>query len=176
MQKVSVEGIILDLLTNAPVLILKNEKGKVLPISIGIFEAYAILAVFEKTSIQKRPLTHDLIKKLINSLSAEFLRLEIHSLKNGVYYANLIISTGNKQQKIDCRPSDGIAVALRFQGDIFVADNLLEETLSVTYGKGTKFFKTARSDAPISEAEAENMRKTLDGMSAEEFWKEIMEK
>ncbi|HNS31735.1 MAG TPA: bifunctional nuclease family protein [bacterium] len=175
MEKVSIEGVILNARTNAPVLILKGSKGNILPIAVGIFEAQSILLVLEKTSFL-RPLTHDLIKRVVESLSAEFLRLEIHTIKNSVYFAHMVLRTGDRIEKIDCRPSDGIAVALRFNGNIFVADSLMSAPESVKYSKSAKFFKTGRKGSPIGQSEAEEFRKMIEGMSAKDFWKEINEK
>jgi len=172
MERVGIEGIVLNLLDNSPVLILKSKKGKVLPIAIGIFEAQSILIALEKASFA-RPLTHDLIKNIINSFSAGFIRTEIHSIKGGVYYANLVVRKNGKIEKIDCRPSDAIAVALRFNGEIFVEENLMEEAEIVKNGKDIKFFKTGGIDRPIDTKEAEEFRKEIENMNPGDFWKEI---
>jgi len=89
MKRVYVEGVVLNILTNTPIVILKSEDGKVLPIVIGIFEAQSILIVLEKANFP-RPLTHDLIKNIINKLNCKLRCLEIHSLIDNVYYANLV--------------------------------------------------------------------------------------
>lgn len=175
MKKVEIEGVVLNLLTNSPVLILKDSRNKVLPIAVGIFEAQSILAALDKASFA-RPLTHDLIKNIIESFSAEFLRMEIHSLKNGIYYAHLVIRRGSKTEKIDCRPSDGIAIALRFNAEILVADRLLGKAEIIKNGKDTKFFKTGGIDGPIGKKEAEELRKRIENINPEDFWKEMKKK
>jgi len=172
MEKVSIEGIILNLRTNSPVLVLKGENGRKLPISVGIYEAQSILLVLEKHSFL-RPLTHDLFKSLFEIFSAEFLRLEIHSVKNGIYYAHMVIRRGERTETLDCRPSDGIAVALRFKADMFAEDNLMKDADVVRYGAKGKFLRTG---GPIDEKEAEVLREMIDSMSPQDFWKNIKEK
>lgn len=101
-----------------------------LPILIGPFEAQAIQLCVETTR-PDRPLTHDLLKTIMDRLDATLDRVLIDDLWNSVYYAKLILITGDQEIEIDARPSDAIALAMRFEASIYVAEGLLEADLSV---------------------------------------------
>ncbi|MGC8976426.1 MAG: bifunctional nuclease family protein [Candidatus Ratteibacteria bacterium] len=174
MKEVFVEGVVLNLLTKTPIVILRSEDGRVLPIVIGIFEAQSILLVLEKTEFS-RPLTHDLIKILINVLKGKLQYLEIHSLIENVYYANLVIEVNGKIEKIDCRPSDGIAIALRCKVPIFASEDLLENPDVIKYYDTKDFIKSNKFDKPIDKKEAEEFRKILENINADDFWKKLKE-
>ncbi len=173
MVKVDIEGVVLNLLSNSPVVILKSAQGKILPIVVGIFEAQSILLVLEEASFP-RPLTHDLIRNVIEVLGYRFLRLEIPAVKNNVYYANMIVQKGKVVKSIDCRPSDGIALALRFRAPIYAEESLLSKVEIVKYYEGSrKFIKSKGLDKPIGKKEAEEFRKTIENISAKEFWEKL---
>ena len=172
MIKVEIEGIVLNLLNKSPVVILKSKTGKILPIVVGIFEAQSILFVLEE-AVFPRPLTHDLMKNIINSSGCKFVRLEISMIKENTYYANIIVQKGEETVKIDARPSDGIALALRFKAPIFVEENLLEDVEIIKYYDSKSFLKANDLAKPISKKEAEDFRKVIEGMSAKEFWKKM---
>ncbi|HDN97936.1 MAG: bifunctional nuclease family protein [Candidatus Omnitrophota bacterium] len=174
MVKVNVEAIVLNLTTNSPVVILKSKEGQILPIVIGIFEAQSILLVLEKSSFP-RPLTHDLTKNIIKNLGAEVVRVEIHSLKDNIYYADIILKKDDEIKRLDCRPSDGIALALRFNAPIFVSEELLEDAEIIKYYEGKEFLKSNDLNKPIGEKEAEEFRKIIENLSAKEFWKKLKE-
>ncbi|GAC1447994.1 MAG: bifunctional nuclease family protein [Vulcanimicrobiaceae bacterium] len=120
----------IDLLTHDPVVILKDLEGKrFLPILIGPFEATAIALALEGTAVP-RPLSHDLMRTMLESLHATLEQIVIHDIKESTFFAKLIVRSGGDTQEIDARPSDGIALALRMQAPIFVADKIvLEETV-----------------------------------------------
>lgn len=167
-----VESVVFNLLDYSPVVILKSEKGKVLPIVVGIFEAQAILLVIEEASFP-RPLTHDLMKNIIGELGGEFLRMEIYALKKNTYYARLIIKKGEEIKEVDCRPSDGIALALRFKAPMFAEESLLADIEIVKTYEGKKYFKANKLDKPITKKEAEEFRKFIEGVSAKDFWEKL---
>lgn len=172
MERVEIEGIVFNLLDYSPVIILKSEKGKVLPIVVGIFEAQAILLVIEEVTFP-RPLTHDLMKNIVEELGWELLRMEIHTLKKNTYYARLILKKGEELKRIDCRPSDGIALALRFKAPMFADESLLADIEIVKTYEGKKFFKTGKLDQPITKKEAEEFRRFIENVSAKEFWEKL---
>ncbi|HOK56132.1 MAG TPA: bifunctional nuclease family protein [bacterium] len=174
MKKVYVDGVVLNILTSTPIVILKSENGKVLPIVVGIFEAQSILFVLEKAKFP-RPLTHDLMKIIIEKLKGKIQKLEIHSLKENVYYADLVIEVNGKIERIDCRPSDGIAIALRFDVPIFASEDLLENPDIIKYYDSDDFIKSNKFDRPIDKKEAEEFRKIIENLSAKEFWKRLKE-
>ncbi|HTW86090.1 MAG TPA: bifunctional nuclease family protein [Candidatus Sulfotelmatobacter sp.] len=130
MRQMKVDKLGIDLLTHDPVVILKDLEGKrYLPILIGPFEATAIALALEGTSVP-RPLSHDLMRNLLESLSAKLEQIVIHDIKESTFYAKLVVRTNGDVQEIDARPSDGIALALRMQAPIFVSDKIaLEETV-----------------------------------------------
>jgi bifunctional DNase/RNase len=131
MRQMKVDKLGIDLLTHDPVVILKDLEGKrYLPILIGPFEATAIALALEGTAVP-RPLSHDLMRTLLESLSAKLEQIVIHDIKDSTFFAKLIVRTNGDVQEIDARPSDGIALALRMQAPIFVSDKIaLEETVA----------------------------------------------
>ena len=122
-----VGGLVLDPNTQAPVVVLKDESGKIhLPIWIGIAEATSIASAIKQINMG-RPLTHDLMYEIFNQAGLSVQRVVITDLKDSTYYAELIISMGDKIFIVDSRPSDAIAVALRAAAPIFVAEKVLEQ-------------------------------------------------
>jgi bifunctional DNase/RNase len=112
--------------TNRPVLILKNEEaGKILPIWIGPYEAYAIMMAIEGVE-PTRPQTHDLIKGLLEALDANVVRVVVNDLADNTFYARLYVETAEGMTEVDARPSDAIAVALRTDAPIYVAREIIE--------------------------------------------------
>lgn len=110
---------------NAFVLVLKEVDGnRRLPIIIGAFEAQAIALELEGVEAP-RPMTHDLIKNLIDTFSFNLSEVYIHELKDGTFYAKLIFEDSGFE--IDARPSDAIAIAVRCNCPIFVSEELIEE-------------------------------------------------
>lgn len=97
-----------------------------LPIIIGMFEAQAIAIEIEKI-IPNRPMTHDLFKSFANSFHFHVEEIVISDLKEGVFFAKIVCSDGLKKSEIDARPSDAIAVGLRFDAPIFTFENILAE-------------------------------------------------
>lgn len=111
---------------NAYALILKEADGdRRLPIIIGAFEAQAIALEMEGV-MPPRPMTHDLMKTLIDSLGTNLDEVFISDLRDGTFYAKLIFESIGLE--IDARPSDAIALAVRFNSDIFVKKEILDET------------------------------------------------
>ena len=120
-----VRSLTIDHASNSPVVVLHNEEqGKALPIWIGHFEAQAIAMEMEGIS-GPRPLTHDLMKKIIEGLEAEVDRVVIDDLRNQTYYASIHLLSHGNELRIDSRPSDAIALALRFRKPILVNASLL---------------------------------------------------
>lgn len=131
MRQMKVDKLGIDLLTHDPVVILKDLEGKrYLPILIGPFEATAIALALEGTPVP-RPLSHDLMRTMLESLQAHLEQIVIHDIKDSTFFAKLVVRTNGDTQEIDARPSDGIALALRMQAPIYVSDKIvLEETVA----------------------------------------------
>jgi uncharacterized protein len=130
MRQMKVDKLGIDLLTHDPVVILKDLEGKrYLPILIGPFEATAIMLALEGQQVP-RPLSHDLMRMLLNSLNAKLEHVVIHDMKDSTFFAKLVVRTEGNVQEIDARPSDAIALALRMEAPIYVTDKItLEETV-----------------------------------------------
>jgi len=127
-REMIVGGLTVDPYTNTPIVILKDpESEDVLPIWIGFFEASAIATQLEKVKLA-RPMTHDLMKNILETLGAKVLRIEVTELKENTYYALIHIELDGKVYEIDSRPSDAIALALRTGASIFVNEEVLEKS------------------------------------------------
>lgn len=127
MRQMKVDKLGIDLLTHDPVVILKDLEGKrFLPILIGPFEATSIALALEGASVP-RPLSHDLMRTLLETLDAHLEQIVIHDIRESTFFAKLIVRTNGELQEIDARPSDGIALALRMQAPIFVSDKIILE-------------------------------------------------
>lgn len=108
-------------------LILNEAEGnRRLPIIIGTFEAQAIALELEHIK-PPRPMTHDLLKNIIQSFGAELNQVFINDLSEGTFYAQIIYNQNGEQLEQDARPSDAIALAIRFNAPIFVSEEILEE-------------------------------------------------
>jgi bifunctional DNase/RNase len=125
MVEVHVIRLAIDGVSNAHVVILQEKGGeRLLPIWIGSAEADSIL--MEINNVKKeRPLTHDLCKTLIAGLGGELRRVQITRVAKGTYYAEMHIVRGGEVVQVDARPSDSIAIALRFPAPIFADESLL---------------------------------------------------
>jgi len=126
--KVRVGAIMLDPVTNVPVIILKDDDEKhSIPIWIGIVEASAIAVQLEKVPVT-RPLTHDLLKNMIGLLGATVDRVDVTDLKNNTFYAIIHVTFNGQHIEVDSRPSDAIALALRTESPIFVHKRVIEKS------------------------------------------------
>jgi bifunctional DNase/RNase len=131
MVEMRVRGLATDASSKNPVVILTDlSETRFLPIWIGPSESDAILLALENIQVP-RPTTHDLMKSAIEALKGKVDRVVIHSLdeKSGTFYAKLMLSIeGSKEPiEVDARPSDSIALALRFKAPIFVSESILSQ-------------------------------------------------
>ncbi len=110
--------------TTVPLVVLADGDGRVLPIFIGIWEAVSINSA-KIREVLPRPFTHDLFIDLCAKFAISLRSLQIDSIDNGVYYAQLVMISDHHEEYLDCRPSDGIALALRAEIPIFVDENVL---------------------------------------------------
>ncbi|MDD1696542.1 MAG: bifunctional nuclease family protein [Methanoregula sp.] len=106
------------------VVLTDGEESRLLPIYIGLWEAISINSAKNK-EVLPRPFTHDLFLELLEKFSISLHYLQIDSIENGVFYAQLVLSSNHHEEYIDCRPSDGIALALRGEAPIFVDETVL---------------------------------------------------
>ncbi len=125
MVEMKVVGLSLDDATKAPILVLRREAGEeLLPIWIGAMEAMAISIALNSVDVP-RPLTHDLLLNTLRSLGAQLVAVDVVDLRDGTYFAELDILHGGSRTRVDCRPSDAIALALRADVPIFVSEDVL---------------------------------------------------
>jgi hypothetical protein len=115
-------------LTNAQrVVILKQmDAERYLPIWIGPYEAESITIALQEIEVA-RPQTHDLIKNILTFLDARLVRVEITSLKEDVYYGRMVIESQDKTFEMDARPSDAIAMAVRYHAPILISETMMEK-------------------------------------------------
>ena len=128
MIEVDVAMVKLDAEMRAPIVVLRDKSGKskrLLPIWVGIFEALAIITEMENCSVI-RPMTHDLLKSVIEKVGAEVVSVLVSELKEATFYAEITLRLSNEEViKIDSRPSDAIALALRANVPIYVAEEIM---------------------------------------------------
>ena len=128
----SIKGLMLDPVSNSPIVVLKDENEKFfLPIWVGIFEANAIALQLESISTP-RPMTHDLLRNMIAELDARVTRIVINDLRDSTFFAQIALMTGGRTLELDARPSDAIALALRTEAPIFVAQSVLEQAQTIS--------------------------------------------
>jgi len=128
----SIKGLMLDPVSNSPIVVLKDDDEKFfLPIWVGIFEANAIALQLENITTP-RPMTHDLLRNMIAELNARVLRIVINDLRDSTFFAQIRLAVGNNTLEVDARPSDAIALALRTEAPIFVAQSVLDQAQTIT--------------------------------------------
>jgi uncharacterized protein len=151
-----IRGLMMDPNTNMPIVVLKDiASDTVLPIWVGIFEANAIAIEIEKLAAP-RPMTHDLTRNLIHYMNGRLDRVVITELRDDTFYAVLWLTQGGESVTVDARPSDAIALALRADCPIYVAEPVLAIARLSTAG-------------PPDNASTEQLRKWLEGLNDEDL-------
>jgi len=154
--EVRIRGLMMDPATNMPIIVLKDVASEaVMPIWVGIFEANAIAIEIEKMAAP-RPMTHDLARNLIHDLNAELERVVITELKDETFLAVLWLKQGDEPIIVDARPSDAIALALRADCPIYVAEEVMQTAKLNTSG-------------PPEGPTAEQLRGWLEGLNDEDL-------
>jgi bifunctional DNase/RNase len=160
----TVGGLTLDPVTKTPIVVLKDEAESLnLPIWIGLLEATSMATELEGVKMA-RPMTHDLLKKLLEEVDATVESIEVTALKENTFYALIHILYGGQHLTIDSRPSDAIALALRTGSPIYVAREVLEASSVLS-----------ESGEEAEGEEAETASQDLSDVSREE-WEKILEK
>jgi len=127
-HKVNIAGLAMDPASNTPIILLKTEEGsKTLPIWIGLLEATSIASALQDIQFD-RPMTHDLFKNLTQVLNIRISRIDICDLKDNTFYAEIHFASQDRSFTMDARPSDAIALALRFHAPIFVEERVMEKS------------------------------------------------
>jgi uncharacterized protein len=131
----SIKGLMLDPVSNSPIVVLKDDDEKFfLPIWVGIFEANAIALQLENITTP-RPMTHDLLRNMLSELNARVLRVVINDLRDSTFFAQIRVAIGagtDRTLEVDARPSDAIALALRTEAPIYVAQSVLEQAQTIS--------------------------------------------
>ncbi len=158
----SIKGLMLDPVSNSPIVVLKDEEEKFfLPIWVGIFEANAIALQLENVATP-RPMTHDLLKNAIAELDARVTRVVINDLRDSTFFAQIRVlinrEGGDRMLELDARPSDAIALALRTDAPIFVAQSVLDQAQTITPEAG-------------DEQDEEKMKKWFEGLGPDDLGK-----
>ncbi len=154
--EVRIRGLMMDPATSMPIVVLKDIASEtVMPIWVGIFEANAIAIEIEKVTAP-RPMTHDLARNLIRHLNARLERVVISELKDDTFFATLWLRRGEEPMVIDARPSDAIALALRADCPIYVAEEVMQSAKLNTSG-------------PPEGPTAEQLRGWLEGLNDEDL-------
>lgn len=160
--EMTIKGLMVDPITNMPIIILRDEEGqRVLPIWVGIFEANAIALELEKIATA-RPMTHDLIKNILESLEAQVAKVVVTDLKENTFFAVLHLKLGGAEYTVDSRPSDAIALALRVAAPIFVDEEV--------FPKAGKMDVTKEGE-PMKADDPEQLREWLQNIKPEDFEK-----
>jgi bifunctional DNase/RNase len=154
--EMKIRGLMIDPVSQMPIIILKNSDGtSVLPIWVGIFEANAIAMQLEEI-VSPRPMTHDLLKSVIQGLKAKVQSVVITDLRDNTFFAKIELQRNGESLSVDARPSDAMALALRTESPIFVDPQVLDKSESSPDGD---------SD------ETERLRRWLETVDPEELGK-----
>ena len=161
--EMKVRGLALDPLSNMPIIILKDEEDKrSLPIWVGIFEANAIALELEKIATP-RPMTHDLIKNILETVEARVTKIVVTDLKENTFFAVLHLQIGQTEYTVDARPSDAIALALRVAAPIYVDEDVVRK--AKTLEVATKEAEPVKADDP------DRIKEWLGSIKPEDFEK-----
>ncbi len=163
--EMNVGGLTLDPSTRSPIVVLKDSGNTVnLPIWIGLLEATAIATEIEGVEMA-RPMTHDLLSKMIDELGGEVVHVEISDLRENTYYARIQIRTNGESRTIDSRPSDAISLALRVKSPIYVARKVLEASESAVQVVDEE----GAGEPDLSTVSREKWSEILEKMSPDDF-------
>ncbi len=161
LHKVSVAGLTMDPASNTPIIILKSVKyEQPIPIWIGLLEATSIASALQNIKFD-RPMTHDLFKNFVELQNIDVSRVEVCDLKENTFYAKIHFTSEEKDFSMDARPSDAIAIALRFKAPIYVDDKVIEKS------------KTGEGEAEILDKSEEGKKWAdyLEKLSPDDFGK-----
>jgi bifunctional DNase/RNase len=135
--EMQIRGLMMDPVTNMPIIVLKAVTSDVvLPIWVGIFEANAIALELEKTATP-RPMTHDLLQNLARGLNAQVRKVVVSELRDDTFYAVIWMDHAGETVALDARPSDAIALALRWDCPIYVNRDVIENSKQAVSGSQT---------------------------------------
>jgi bifunctional DNase/RNase len=172
MREMSIESVRLSLMNYQRVVILR-EKGsdRYLPIWIGSAEADAIAVKLQDVSVA-RPLTHDLLRNLIEQLGGRVIHVLVNDLANDTFFARIVLDVNGETVEIDSRPSDAIALAVRSEVPIFAEETVLDRAGVVMDEEGKDGQGEAESTKPVDPAELERLgafKEFIEGLDLDDF-------
>lgn len=127
----TIKGLMLDPISNSPIVVLKDGEERIfLPIWVGIFEANAIALQLENVATP-RPMTHDLLRTMIQTLEGIVEKIIINDLRDSTFFARIQLVAAGKTVEVDARPSDAIALALRTESPIYVEQSVLDQAQTI---------------------------------------------
>lgn len=161
MRKVNIAGLTMDPASNTPIIILKtDDDDQAIPIWIGLLEATSIASALQKIKYE-RPMTHDLFKNFTETLDISVSKVEVCELKENTFYARIYFLSKEGDFDMDARPSDAIALALRFEAPIYVADSVIQSSK----------INTGEVEVADNSAEGKKWADYLENLSPEDFGK-----
>ncbi len=161
LHRVSIAGLTMDPTSNTPIIILKSEEdGQAIPIWIGLLEATSIASSMQNIKFD-RPMTHDLFKNFTSMLDIDVSKVEVCDLKDNTFYAKIYFISKEKNFSMDARPSDAIAIALRFSAPIYVDEEVISKSKQ----------GDVKAEAVDKSEEGKKWAEYLEKLSSEDFGK-----
>ena len=155
--RMKIKGLVIDPISKMPIVVLEDtEQERMLPIWIGVFEANAISLKLENITTP-RPMTHDLVKNLLNNLDTHIEKIVVNDIKDNTFYAIIYCGHNGETITIDSRPSDAIALSLRTESPIFVEDEVIEKAQSLKFDENLE--------------DSEKLKNWLENLKPEDFGK-----
>jgi hypothetical protein len=155
--RMKIKGLVIDPISKMPIVVLEDtEQERMLPIWIGVFEANAISLKLENITTP-RPMTHDLVKNLLNNLDTHIEKIVVNDIKDNTFYAIIYCRHNGETITIDSRPSDAIALSLRTESPIFVEDEVIEKAQSLKFDENLE--------------DSEKLKNWLENLKPEDFGK-----
>lgn len=155
--EMSIKGLMVDPVTNQPIIILRDDAGdRVLPIWVGVFEANAIALQIENVATP-RPMTHDLLRNVIQDLDGQVQKVVVSELKENTFFAIIHLAVRGEPVLIDARPSDAIALALRTKAPIYVEEEVIDNAKAL--------------DGTPERADSERLQKWLESLDSDDLGK-----
>jgi bifunctional DNase/RNase len=168
MREMTLYGVSFEPIGKQPIVLLKTlDEDRFLPIWIGHPEAAAILMKLQGAS-PPRPMTHDLLTEVVSELKAEVVRVTVTELRENTYFAKITIVQDGQELEIDSRPSDAIALAVRCEAQIFVADDVVEES-GIEFQAGDDEQVSLVTASNLADLDPEEFSRFIESVTPEEF-------
>ncbi len=155
--EMKIKGLVVDPISKMPIVVLESmDSSRMLPIWIGVFEANAIALKIENIATP-RPMTHDLIKNILNDLHVIIEKIVVNDVRDNTFYSLIHCRQEGQNLIIDSRPSDAIALSLRTNTPIYVEEEVIQKAHSLKFDESLE--------------DSENLKKWLEGLKPEDFGK-----